>query len=318
MAVFISVMIFLAAFLLVIAAELVARDMKRVRKEKLIKSLTASRRGEEKKARSEDGERRQSRLPAKLSRVVDWSRLEDLIRATRVPISLERFFVLSLFSGVILLAFPFLLFPQPLIMLLALSTGLVLPLGVLRVMRVRREEAMVRQLPDAMDSIVRSLRAGQSVDASIMEVALGFPPPVGAEFRAIHEEMSMGLPFETVLRGLHGRFSRLADVRILCITFVIQRETGGNLTEILAGLSATIRERFRLKRQVKASTAEGRATALILGLMPVAFAAVTWLMKPDYVEVFLKHPLGRKLFMVVIFLELAGFFLMRVLSRVKV
>jgi tight adherence protein B len=295
-----------------------ARDLREARKEKLIRSLTAGRSAGERSERMEETGRQGGWLRRNLPESVDLTSIEDLIRSAEAPLSLERFLMLSLVSGIVFLLAPLLLFPQPLVMMLAFAGGLALPLGVLRIMRSRREEAMVRQLPEAIDTIVRSLRAGQSVDAAILEVARGFPPPVGAEFRSIHEEMAMGLSFEAVLKSFQRRFPGLSDVRILCTTFVIQRETGGNLTEILAGLSRTIRERFRLKRQVKAATAEGRATALILGGMPLGFAVVTWIMKPDYVGVFLTHPMGRKLFMVVIFMELAGFILMRQLSRVKV
>ena len=318
MALLIAVLVFLTAFLFVVALDRIARDLRQVRKEKLIRSLTAGRTPGDVSQRAEERVRPGSRLKRNLPESVDLTFLEDLIRSAEAPLSLDRFFLLSLVSGIVFALFPLLLFPQPVVVLLALAGGLALPLGILRVMRSRREEAMVRQLPEAIDTIVRSLRAGQSVDAAILEVARGFPPPIGAEFRSIHEEMAMGLSFEMVLKSFHRRFPGLPDVRILCTTFVIQRETGGNLTEILAGLSRTIRERFRLKRQVKAATAEGRATALILGIMPLGFAVVTWVMKPDYVEVFLTHPVGRKLFMVVIFMELAGFILMRQLSRVKV
>ncbi len=317
MSALIALLVFLAVMLFVLSLDFIAQDLKRARREKLIECLTAGQARSAKTRQKDDQTVKVDWVTRTLARHVDLTQLEDLLRAAQGSLSVQRFIVLSLSCGGITLLFPLLLFPHPALAAPALAGGLLAPTVVLRILKVRRDEALIRQLPEAIDTIVRSLRAGQSVDAAILEVAHGLPPPIGVEFRTVHEEMAMGLPFETVLKNLQRRFSRLSDVRILCVTFIIQRETGGNLTEILAGLAATIRERFTLKRQVRAATAEGRATALILGIMPMAFAGLTWVMKPDYVGVFLYDPLGRKLFMAAILLELAGFLLMRALSRVK-
>lgn len=313
----IALLVFLTVSLFVLALHCIAQDLKRARKDKLVASLAAARPADAMGGRGEAKSAKKDWVTRTLAHRVDLTRLDDLLRAAQGALSVQRFLVLSLICGIIALLLPLLLFPHPALAAPALAGGLLVPTAVLRILKVRRDEVLVRQLPEAIDTIVRSLRAGQSVDAAILEVAHGLPPPIGVEFRTVHEEMAMGLPFETVLKNLQQRFSRLSDVRILCVTFIIQRETGGNLTEILAGLAATIRERFSLKHQVRAATAEGRATALILGIMPMAFAGLTWVMKPDYVGVFLHDPLGRKLFMAVILLELAGFLLMRALSRVK-
>ena len=318
MSVLIALLVFLAVSLFVLALHFIAQDLEKARREKLIESLAVDRPGSATTGTREDKAGKGDWVTRALARRVDLSRLENLLSVARGSLSIQRFLLLSLICGGIALLLPLLLFPHPALAAPVLAGGLLLPTAVLRILRMRRDEVLVKQLPEAIDTIVRSLRAGQSVDAAILEVAHGLPAPIGVEFRTVHEEMAMGLPFETVLKNLQRRFSRLSDVRILCVTFIIQRETGGNLTEILAGLAATIRERFSLMRQVRAATAEGRATALILGIMPMAFAGLTWVMKPDYVGVFLHDPLGRKLFMAVILLELAGFFLMRALSRVKV
>ena len=317
MFVLIALMVFLAVSLFVLSLHFIAQDLKSARRKKLIESLAAGQPRRATTGQRDEKAGKEDWVTRTLARRIDFGPLEDLLRATQGALSVQRFLVLSSICGIISLLFPLLLFPHPALAAPTLAGGLLVPTAVLRILKVRRDEALVRQLPEAIDTIVRSLRAGQSVDAAILEVAHGLPPPIAVEFRTVHEEMAMGLPFETVLKNLQRRFSRLSDVRILCVTFIIQRETGGNLTEILAGLAATIRERFSLKRQVRAATAEGRATALILGIMPMAFAALTWVMKPDYVRVFLYDPLGKKLFLAVILLELAGFLLMRALSRVK-
>ena len=157
---------------------------------------------------------------------------------------------------------------NPLALLLALAGGGGIPSLYLMNLRRKRETALVKQLPDAIDMIVRALRAGQSVDQSLVEVGRGMPEPVGEEIHTIYDEMAMGLPFETALRNFERRFARLADVKILCAAFIVQRETGGNLTKILGGLADTIRERFKLRMQVRALTAEGRTTTWVLGPDP--------------------------------------------------
>ncbi|NLI82311.1 MAG: hypothetical protein GX443_11610 [Deltaproteobacteria bacterium] len=316
--VLIAALLFAAVFLLVLSIHLMALDLRQMRKERFLAGISAPFRSQGVLAENGEPVVKESRMERLLAKCLDVHRLEAFIRSTRANISPRRFLALSACCGLILALFPLFLFFHPLLFFMALAVGFSTPTAVLMVMRSCRDEAMVAQLPDAIDTIVRSLRAGHSVDAATLEVARNFPPPIGTEFRNLHEEMAMGLPFETVLKNFQRRFPRLADVRILCVTFIIQRETGGNLTEILAGLAATIRERFRLKRQVKAATAEGRATAVILGIMPAGFALLVWFLKPDYVNMFLHHPTGRKLLMVVIVMELTGFLLMRALSKVRV
>lgn len=101
----------------------------------------------------------------------------------------------------------------------------------------RQEETLISQLPDAIEMISRALKAGQALDGAFQEVGRHFPNPVGREVKTIYDEMSMGLPFETAIRNFENRYSKAADVKILCAALIIQRETGGNLTAILDSLS---------------------------------------------------------------------------------
>jgi tight adherence protein B len=182
----------------------------------------------------------------------------------------------------------------------------------------RRESALVAQLPDAIDAITRAIRAGQSVDSALMEVSRSLPAPVGTEVRTIYDEMAMGLAFETAIRNFEGRFPMVSDVKILCSAFIIQREAGGSLTHILQGLSTTIRERFKLKQQVHALTAEGRVTAIILAAIPLAFAFLTWLLNPTYISLLFVHPMGKMLLAGAICLEVMGFLIMRNMAKIEV
>lgn len=248
--------------------------------------------------------------------ILDPAPLEALIIASGVPLSMERFFTLSLGLALALgLTAGLVLHSMP-AALAVMAAGGALPYLYLLRCRKRRQQKLVQQLPDALAMIVRALRAGQSVDAALKEIANSSDPPVGDEMRIVYEEIAMGLSFEQALRNFETRFSGVADIKIICAAFIIQRETGGNLTKILAGLADTIRGRFKLKRQVRALTAEGRTSAFILGLLPLFFAAVTWLVNPKYISLLAAHPLGRKLLILAVVLVAAGFGVMRMMIRI--
>lgn len=188
------------------------------------------------------------------------------------------------------------------------------PLLVLLMGRRRRERTLVRQLPPAIEMISRALKTGQSIDEAVREVGERLDPPLGGDIRRIYEEISLGLSFQQALRHFESRYKRLTDVRLLCAALIIQRETGGNLTSLLDGLSNTIHERFRLRNQLRALTAEGRLSALILSALPIVFACLAWLIRPEYVSMLIQDPLGRALLSGAIALEIAGFVCMFLLA----
>ncbi len=197
----------------------------------------------------------------------------------------------------------------------ALCAG-IMPTVWLFFRRHRREQDLQVQLPDAISMIARSLRAGQSLDEALQQTAKASPDPLGMEIHRIHEEMSLGLPFETAIHNFQKRFSRLSDVKVLCSAFLIQRETGGNLTQLLEGISFTIRERFRMRRQIQAITAEGRLSAGILGSLPFAFALFMWLLRPDYLQLLYTHPTGKLVLLGAGLFEAIGFSLLYLLTRI--
>lgn len=312
----VSAFAFLSAFLLVVSLNLAFHDVRRFKKERLIRAI----KGQEDERETPGAERRgveKEGLLARLLYRVDLTSIEYLIKAAHLRLPVERFFLISLVSGIFCGILPLFFSLSPLLALGGAAGGFFVPYGLLKIRQSRHEEVLTRQLPEAIESVARGLRAGQSVDTGIREVGWNFPAPLGVEFRTLCEEMTMGLPFETVLGNFVKRFPRLPEVRILSVTFLVQRETGGNLVDTLERLASTIRERLRVKRQVKASTAEGRATAIVLGIMPVAFGAVTWVMRPEYMRVFVDHPTGRKLLIAAVLMETAAVFLMRLLSRFK-
>ncbi len=312
----IPLIVFLDVLFFCLAVYYLRKDKAERKKAKLIRKLSGKRNGKEEPAWVFKQGRRQSRLEQKLSGWIDLSPVESLLVSSAIPISMERFFALSLGLGFLFLVPVLVLFRNPWLMLLAIGAGLSLPFFYLMHRKKMREQALVQMLPDALDMIARALRVGQSVDGALKEVAREFPPPIGTEIRTIYEEMAMGLPFARALRNFQARFPKVPEIRILCTAFIVQRETGGNLTQILQGLSKTVRERFQFKRQVRAMTAEGRASAAILALLPIFFAGFTWMVNPDYIQILFTHPLGKKMLLFSLLLVAAGFGAMRLMTRV--
>lgn len=155
------------------------------------------------------------------------------------------------------------------------------PYFVLRVMRSRRQKKFGAQFPDALDIIVRSLRAGHPVPIAINMVAREMADPVGSEFGIVADEITYGADLETAMRNLSYRIGQ-EDLPLFVTAVAIQASTGGNLGEILSNLSSVIRQRFKMRRKVRALAAEGRASALILSSLPIGMFFVVQIASPDF------------------------------------
>ena len=159
--------------------------------------------------------------------------------------------------------------------------GFVLPFMVLRFLRGRRQKKFAAQFPDAIDIIVRSLRAGHPVPVAITMVAREMPDPIGSELGIVTDEITYGADLETAMRNLYFRVGS-DDLPLFVTAVAIQGSTGGNLGEILENLSAVIRQRFKMRRKIRALAAEGRASALILSSLPIAIFGIVQLVTPDF------------------------------------
>jgi len=166
-------------------------------------------------------------------------------------------------------------------LLIALGLGVVLPYFVLRVLRSRRQKRFAAQFPDALDMIVRSLRAGHPTPIALTMVAREMPDPVGSEFGIVVDEITYGADLETALRNLNVRVGQ-DDLPLFVTAVAIQGSTGGNLGEILQNLSSVIRMRFKMRRKIRALAAEGRASALILSSLPFAIFAIMQIVAPSF------------------------------------
>jgi tight adherence protein B len=196
-------------------------------------------------------------------------------------------------------------------------TGGALPVMMVRKKRSKRLGALEAQLPDALDFLSRSMRAGHAFTISLEMVGQEIHDPLGQEFRSLFNEQNLGASLERSLASFGDRVP-LPDIRFFASAVLLQRQTGGNLSEILSRLSHIIRERFRLKGQVKAVSAHGRMTATILTLLPLGTLAGLIITSPGYLDPLLNDETGRKVIAGGILAQIIGNFFIRKIIRIKV
>jgi tight adherence protein B len=201
--------------------------------------------------------------------------------------------------------------------LLALGAGLVLgflPFGFVLFKRKRRFAQFEKILPEALDLMVSGLRAGHSLVAAMALVARECPAPVGSEFKICFEEQNYGLEMNTALGNLVNRIP-LQDMKITTTAILIQKESGGNLAEVLDKTSYVIRERFRLKRQIQVHTAQGRLTGWILTAMPIALGVGIYFVDPGMISILWHRDIGIKLMWTAAgLIVLGGFVIQRIVD----
>lgn len=183
-----------------------------------------------------------------------------------------------------------------------------------RAARLHRFEEL---LPDAIDLMSRGLKAGHAINSAIEMVAQEVPDPVGTEFRRVFEEQNFGLPLREALINLAHRVP-LQDVNFMVTAMLVQRETGGNLAEILDKTTVIIRERFRLKGQLRIYTAQGRLTGWILTALPIGMFFILDFLNPDYEGILIKDPLGQKLMYIGLGMMVVGWYAIRKVIDIKV
>jgi tight adherence protein B len=176
----------------------------------------------------------------------------------------------------------------------AVFSATLLPFMVLRWLRSRRQGKFAAQFPDALDIIVRSLRAGHPVPVAVNMVGREMGDPIGSEFGIVTDEITYGADLETAMRNLYARIGS-DDLPLFVTAVAIQGSTGGNLGEILQNLSGVIRQRFKMRRKIRALAAEGRASAMILSALPIGmFFVILWLV-PDFYGSVWNIPLTKEL-----------------------
>jgi tight adherence protein B len=172
--------------------------------------------------------------------------------------------------------------------------GAAIPIVVVAIIRARRLRQFEQRFPEALDLLGRAVRAGHAFTTGLEMVSKESPEPVATEFRTAFEEQNFGLPLRDALLNMTERIP-LFDVRFFVTALMIQKETGGNLAEILDELARLIRERFRIHREVGIKTAQGRLTATILIALPVGMLFLMKIMNPSYMQVLFDDPIGPKI-----------------------
>ncbi len=202
----------------------------------------------------------------------------------------------------------------------AIALGLVfgsIPYLVVRAKRKKRLNTLEEQFPESLDFLARSMRAGHAFSISLEMLGEEMDDPLGQEFRALFNEQNLGAPIDIALRNFALRVP-LLDVRFFTSSVLLQKQTGGNLSEILSRLAYIIRERFRLKGQVRACSAHGRITATILTLMPIATMLGLLLVAPGYLQGMANDSDGKYMIGGAIVAQLLGNFFIKKIINIKV
>ena len=192
-----------------------------------------------------------------------------------------------------------------------------LPYFYLRIKRAKRIAAFEEQLPEALDFLARSMRAGHAFSISLEMLGQESPDPLGQEFRILFNEQNLGAPLDVALASFAGRVP-LLDIRLFVSSILLQRQTGGNLSEILIRLAYVIRERFKLKRQVKAASAHGRMTAAILTILPFVTMIALLIIAPGYLQGMAADSDGKWMIAGAIVAQVVGYFIMQKIVNIKV
>jgi tight adherence protein B len=203
------------------------------------------------------------------------------------------------------------------IMILAGLVCAAIPLVHVWWKRKKRFDAFLYHLPDSLDLISRALSAGHAFSEALHMVSMEMPEPIATEFRKAYEEQNLGLSVKLALENLTQRIP-LLDLKMCVTAILIQRETGGNLAEILEKVAYTIRERFRIMGDLKTLTTSSRMSAWLLCALPIAVAMAVTVMNPEYMSVLWKDPRGHYLIAAALTMQITGMLIVRKILKIKI
>lgn len=246
------------------------------------------------------------------------SLLQKLLEQAGINTRVGNFFLLCLGSALVGAVVFFILGHQNLPLAWAgMMIGLIAPYSYATIMRTRRFAKFEEIFPHAIDTLGRAVRAGHAFTTALEMISGEIPEPVAGEFRKLFEEQKFGMPVRDALMNLADRVP-LVDVKFFVTAVMLQRETGGNLAEILDNLSYMIRERFKILRQVRVYTAQGRLTMMLLMMLPPVIIVVMLIMNPDFIRPLFTDPIGHALVAAGITLQTVGYFVIRKIIQIQV
>lgn len=244
--------------------------------------------------------------------------LHKMLHQSGMSWSLQRLLASSLVAAVIGWMALAVLAPQlPQIKILAAALAFCAPAGYLLWKRRKRLTQMELQLPATLDVLVRALRAGHAFSAGMQMMGEEGPEPLAVEFRAVHDEINFGVSLQQALFNLCARVP-LTDLRYFVVAVLVQRDAGGNLTEVLAKLAQLIRERQKLLARVRVLSSEGRLSAWVLGLMPFFLAGAMFLGNREFMQPLWQDPLGLSIIKVTLGLMAVGVLILRKIVRIRI
>jgi tight adherence protein B len=227
------------------------------------------------------------------------------------------FLMLCAGVGVLVAALVLIYSRNPAIAWAGMFIGFVLPYSFVSYRRNKRFEKFEELFPEAIDTLARAVRAGHAFTTALEMISDEVAEPVASEFRKLYEEQKFGMPVRDALVNLTERIP-LVDVKFFVTAVMLQRETGGNLAEILDNLSYVIRERFKIQRQVRVYTAQGRLTMALLMGMPPIIVTIMLTLNPAFIRPLFTDPIGHGLLSAGIALQTVGYFVIRRIIRIQV
>jgi tight adherence protein B len=263
---------------------------------------------------------RQGPLPA-LDRLLAQSsmgsRLARLIDQSGVRTTPSAVIVMGFVAGTAAAFIVSLFVHQPFAAPLAGLVVAMAPFGFLMRCRSARQKRFEEQFPEALDLLARAIRAGHAFQTALGMVADELSDPVGPEFKKTFDQQNFGLPLRDALNEMAARVAIL-DVRFFVTAVLIQRDTGGNLSEILDNLANVVRERFKIKRQVRVHTAHGRFTGYVLLALPAALAIALTFINPEHMNLLFREKMGQTMLMGALVMQTVGFFWIRHVIKIEV
>jgi tight adherence protein B len=245
------------------------------------------------------------------------SRIKRMIDQADLNITVMRLVLFSAMAGVLAFLATAMVSQSYVLRLVIAFIAAILPSLHVMGKRKKRMHRFLQLLPDALDLMSRGLSAGHAFTESLQMVATEMPEPIATEFRKTYEEQNLGLSLKLALENLVHRMP-LLDLRMCVTAILIQRETGGNLSELLEKVAYTIRERFRIMEDLKTLTLSSRWSAWLLCALPVLLAVYMSVMNPQYMEVMWRDPRGHRLLAIAAIMQIMGMLMVRKIMGIKI
>ena len=245
------------------------------------------------------------------------SSLAKLIEQSGVTTTPSAVMLICLLAGLLMAVAALVVLRRPIFAPIFGIAGMSVPILWLKHKRTARLKRFEEQFPDALDLMSRALRAGHAFQTSMGMVAEELPAPVGIEFKKAFEQQNFGLPLREVLDQMAERVT-LLDVKFFVTAVTIQRETGGNLAEILDNLAHVVRERFKILRQVRVHTAHGRFTGYVLLSLPAALGIALTFINPEHMKLLYTEKMGQMMIVVAIIMQTIGYVWIRKIIKIEV